>query len=58
MSGAFVARAAAAFGTVFNLIPAFFPFFAPSEGALADGAGFLGECGFLVCHCCAVVVKP
>jgi len=55
MGCAFVAGAAATFGTVFHLIPTFFPFFAPREGALANGAGFVGKRRFLVCHYCAVV---
>lgn len=38
-----LASAAAAIGAIFHVIPAVCPFFAPSEGAIADGAYFLGE---------------
>lgn len=37
---------AAAIGAVFDLIPAVFPFFAPGEGTVADGANLGGEIGF------------
>jgi hypothetical protein len=39
----FIPQALAFLGAIFHLIPDFFPFFAPSEWAFADGADFGGE---------------
>lgn len=39
--------ATAAVGAIFDLVPDFFPFFAPGEGAIANGAGFRGQIAFL-----------
>ena len=45
-----LAVAAATFGAVFHLIPAVLPFFAPRKWPMADRAGFMRECGFVVRH--------
>ena len=39
--------ATAAVGTIFDLVPDLFPFFAPGEGAIANGAGFRWQIAFL-----------
>jgi hypothetical protein len=39
--------AAAALGAIFYFLPVLFPFFAPSEGALAHKAVFFGQILFL-----------
>ena len=42
-TGRLIAPLAASLRTIFHLIPAVGPFFAPGEGALADGTNFGGQ---------------